>query len=90
MKGTCVAALRATLEAFMDQVKSSVEVILVNDGSTDGTIFRLAEWAGRDTRIKIIHLSRNFGHQLAATAGLEYAPGDAVVLLDADLQDPME
>lgn len=86
----CVAALRASLESFMSQVQGIVEAVLVNDGSTDGTILRLAEWAAHDPRIKVIQLSRNFGHQLAATAGLEFATGDAVVLLDADLQDPMD
>jgi dolichol-phosphate mannosyltransferase len=86
----CVPALRAALESFMSQMQCQVEAVLVNDGSTDATVCRLAEWAGQDTRIKVIHLSRNFGHQLASTAGLEFATGDAVVLLDADLQDPLE
>jgi polyisoprenyl-phosphate glycosyltransferase len=86
----CIPDLRVHLESFFPEVKGDVEVVLVNDGSSDGTIFRLAEWAGQDPRIKVIHLSRRFGHQLAATAGLEFATGDAIVLMDADLQDPME
>jgi dolichol-phosphate mannosyltransferase len=84
-----VDMLRGELEAFMREVKSEVEVLLVNDGSSDDTLARIADWASQDRRIKIIHLSRNFGHQIAATAGLDHASGDAVVLIDADLQDPL-
>jgi dolichol-phosphate mannosyltransferase len=73
----------------MHDVHSQCEVILVNDGSSDGTLQKIADWAGEDHRIKVLHLSRNFGHQIAATAGLDYASGDAVVLIDADLQDPL-
>jgi polyisoprenyl-phosphate glycosyltransferase len=84
-----VRFLRTALEQFMAELPAAVEVILVNDGSTDLTLKRVVEWARQDTRIKVLNLSRNFGHQLAATAGLDYANGDAVVLLDADLQDPL-
>lgn len=81
--------LRAELEKFMGEVSADVEVVLVNDGSSDRTIDKIAEWAAEDGRIKALHLSRNFGHQIASTAGLDYAIGDAVVLIDADLQDPL-
>jgi dolichol-phosphate mannosyltransferase len=81
--------LRSAIEDFMMEVKGSTEVILVNDGSRDGTLGLLAAWAADDSRIKVINLSRNFGHQGASTAGLDYARGDAVVLIDADLQDPL-
>ena len=81
--------LRVELEQFMSEVSMEVEVVLVNDGSSDKTIDKIAHWASVDGRIKVIHLSRNFGHQIAATAGLDYATGDAVVLIDADLQDPL-
>lgn len=81
--------LRAELQAFMRDVSAEMEVILVNDGSSDGTIEKLAAWAAEDRRIKVLQLSRNFGHQVASTAGLDYATGDAVVLIDADLQDPL-
>jgi dolichol-phosphate mannosyltransferase len=84
-----VDALRADLERFMREVKSETEILLVNDGSSDETLARIADWAAQDRRIKVIHLSRNFGHQIAATAGLDHASGDAVVLIDADLQDPV-
>ncbi|MGO9095038.1 MAG: glycosyltransferase [Bryobacteraceae bacterium] len=81
--------LRAEVESFMRQAPAETEIVLVNDGSSDGTIQKIADWAAADHRIKVVHLSRNFGHQLAATAGLDFATGDAVVLLDADLQDPL-
>jgi len=83
------AALRAAVEKFARTLAASLELVLVNDGSTDHTLNHLAEWAAADTRVRVLHLSRNFGHQIAATAGLDHATGDAVVLLDADLQDPL-
>src|SRR5262249_23078173 len=66
------------------------ELIVVDDGSTDGTRELLAKLAERDERVKVVELSRNFGHQTALTAGLDHASGDAVVMIDADLQDPPE
>lgn len=66
------------------------EVILVNDGSHDRSLELMREFQQRDPRFKVIDFSRNFGHQTAITAGLDYATGDAVMLLDADLQDPPE
>ncbi len=68
----------------------SFEIIYVDDGSRDGTWELLAELQETDGRVRALRLSRNFGHQLAATAGLDAASGDAVVLIDADLQDPPE
>jgi dolichol-phosphate mannosyltransferase len=67
-----------------------LELILVDDGSTDGTPEVLDELAAEDSRVKVLRLSRNFGHQTALTAGLDHARGDAVVMLDGDLQDPPE
>lgn len=66
------------------------EIILVDDGSSDGTPAALEALAEADRRIRVITLSRNFGHQTALTAGLEHAKGDAIVMIDADLQDPPE
>jgi glycosyltransferase involved in cell wall biosynthesis len=69
---------------------TAFELLVVDDGSTDGTGERLLELAAVDPRVKIVSLSRNFGHQAALTAGLDAASGDAVVMLDGDLQDPPE
>jgi len=66
------------------------EVVLVNDGSTDGTLGAVRDEMRRRPHIVLVNLSRNFGHQLAATAGIEIARGDAIVLMDGDLQDPPE
>ncbi len=66
------------------------ELVLVNDGSSDATPELLDRMAREDPRIRVIHLSRNFGHQAALTAGLEHAVGDVVAMIDADLQDPPE
>lgn len=66
------------------------ELIFVDDGSTDNSFVKMKELWERDKRIKIVKLSRNFGHQIAITAGLEIASGNAIMLMDADLQDPPE
>ncbi len=84
-----------TVSVFYDRVCASLagedfEVVVVDDGSTDATADRLAQLALDDPRVKVIELSRNFGHQTALTAGLDHAAGAAVVMIDADLQDPPE
>ena len=66
------------------------ELIFTDNASTDGTADRLEELAQADSRVRVILLSRNFGHQASLTAGLEHARGDAVAMLDGDLQDPPE
>lgn len=66
------------------------ELVLVDDGSRDASLSRLRRLAAEDERIRVIALSRNFGHQLAITAGIDAADGDAVVVIDSDLQDPPE
>ncbi|TAM82459.1 MAG: glycosyltransferase [Acidobacteria bacterium] len=68
----------------------SFEIIYVDDGSTDGTALILRELQATNSYVRVVRLSRNFGHQVAITAGLEHASGDAVVIIDADLQDPPE
>lgn len=84
-----VPLLRHALQQFTRELQGEAEVILVNDGSTDLTLQQIVDWAREDDHVKVVNFSRNFGHQIASTAGLDYATGDAVVLLDADLQDPL-
>lgn len=69
---------------------TTFELVYVDDGSRDSTVERLREIQQGDRRVRVVVLSRNFGQEMAATAGLEHASGDAVVLIDADLQDPPE
>jgi dolichol-phosphate mannosyltransferase len=76
------------LRPVLDSLDGEQELIFVDDGSRDGTRALLAQAAQRDRRIKVLGFSRNFGHQAAITAGLDFAQGDAVVVMDADLQDP--
>ena len=83
------------VEEFVDRTRAAVadfeyELVLVNDGSADESGEILNRLARNDPRMRVIHLSRNFGHQAALTAGLEHAAGDAVAMIDADLQDPPE
>jgi len=83
------------VEAFYERATAALkdldyELIIVNDGSRDSTPEKLDALAAADPRLRVVHLSRNFGHQAALTAGLEHARGDAVAMLDADLQDPPE
>jgi glycosyltransferase involved in cell wall biosynthesis len=78
------------LLAVLEQICRNFEVIYVDDGSVDSTPELLREMQIHEVRIRVVRLSRNFGHQVAITAGLEHARGDAVVIIDADLQDPPE
>ena len=82
--------LRPQLTKFLDNSPYPCEVIAVNDGSSDQTIDLLVNWSQTDSRIKVLNLSRNFGHEYASTAGIDHASGEAIVLIDADLQDPLE
>ena len=74
----------------LTQLPYEVEVILVNDGSRDRSLELMTRYHQEDPRFKIVDFSRNFGHQVAITAGMDAAGGDAVILMDADLQDPPE
>ncbi len=74
--------------AAVDPLGEPFEIVLVNDGSRDASLRIARELAGQDPRLRVVSLSRNFGHEAASSAGLRYARGRAVVLIDADLQDP--
>src|SRR5712672_808019 len=79
-----------SLLAVLEHLPQVFEILYVDDGSTDRTPEILRELQSLDGRIRVVRFSRNFGHQMAITAGMEYASGDAVVIIDADLQDPPE
>jgi polyisoprenyl-phosphate glycosyltransferase len=78
------------LSDLIERLDADTEVVLVDDGSTDPSFEIMRDQHERDSRFRVVRLSRNFGHQLAITAGLDHAGGDAVVIMDADLQDPPE
>src|SRR5262245_18277095 len=82
--------LLAAVRETMAQTEYDYELIFVDDGSVDGTADFLATAAASDPRLKVLFFSRNFGHQIAITAALDHASGDAVSVMDADLQDPPE
>ncbi|MGD1876750.1 MAG: glycosyltransferase family 2 protein [Kiloniellaceae bacterium] len=83
-------AFHTRLAAVLEQLPHRSEIIYVNDGSSDSTLSILRRLRGADRRIGIVDLSRNFGKEIALTAGLDQAVGDAVIVIDADLQDPPE
>jgi polyisoprenyl-phosphate glycosyltransferase len=85
-----VRVLYGRLRSMLDSLGESSEIIFVNDGSTDGTVNQLVALRREDSSLKMIDLSRNFGKEAAVTAGIDFAAGDAVVVIDADLQDPPE
>jgi len=76
--------------ASVESFTSDYEIIMVDDGSTDRSLEILLRWREKNNRIVVMSLSKNFGHQAAFTAGLEYAAGDIVAMMDGDLQDPPE
>jgi polyisoprenyl-phosphate glycosyltransferase len=85
-----IPELVARLGDVMDQLDADAEAILVDDGSSDRTHDLMLDAVLSDPRIRVVRLSRNFGHQIALTAGTDVAAGDAVIVMDADLQDPPE
>jgi polyisoprenyl-phosphate glycosyltransferase len=85
-----VSELVSRLARLMDTLDGDAEAILVDDGSSDRTYELMTAATSGDPRFRLIRLSRNFGHQIALTAGVDLAAGDAVIVLDADLQDPPE
>ena len=78
------------LLASITVISHNFEIIFVNDGSRDNSFLELVKLSKEDSRVKYINFSRNFGHQIAVTAGLDYSKGAAVVIIDGDLQDPPE
>ncbi len=76
------------IKLFKDSEISDFEVILVNDGSTDETLNQIESICIQDKKVKCLNFSRNFGHQAAITAGMDYASGDAIITMDCDMQDP--
>lgn len=85
-----IPTLYERISHVLDQTGEAWELILVNDGSHDNSLVEMTAISYNDSRVKIVNFARNFGHQTAVTAGIDYAQGQAVILIDADLQDPPE
>ena len=84
----CIQEFYQQVSSAMKTLHESWELVLVDDGSTDGSTNAIREIAKKDAHVRLVIFARNFGHQIAVTAGLDYARGDAVIIIDADLQDP--
>ncbi len=89
-EGENIAVLYTRLAAALQQTQTDYEVIFVDDGSGDDSAQRIRNLTEKDQRVKLVELARNFGHQVAITAGLDFARGNVVAIMDADLQDPPE
>jgi polyisoprenyl-phosphate glycosyltransferase len=85
-----IPELYPRMREVMDRTGEPWELILVDDGSTDGSTALIRKLAENDARVRPVIFARNFGHQIAVTAGVDFARGDAVIIIDADLQDPPE
>lgn len=85
-----IDAFFADIEPVLQSITPDYEIVCVNDGSTDGTEAKLRECCREMPNVRLVSLTRNFGKEIALTAGIDYADGDAVVPIDADLQDPPE
>lgn len=83
-----IPPLYAALVPQLESVSMNYEILFVDDGSTDGSVEEIRKLRARTDRVRLLSLSRNFGHQIALTAGIDHASGDAIVLMDADLQHP--
>jgi dolichol-phosphate mannosyltransferase len=84
----CVHEFYQQASVVMETLQQPWELVLVDDGSTDGSTDAIRKIAKKDAHVRPVIFARNFGHQIAVTAGLDYARGDAVIIIDADLQDP--
>ena len=78
------------LKKIMDSIGEDYELIFIDDGSKDSTEDKIKDFAKKDNKVRLLSFSRNFGHQIALSAGLDYVSGDAIIIIDADLQDPPE
>jgi len=78
------------LKAVMDRLQESYELLFINDGSRDQTLEIMKDISNKDHHVRVINFSRNFGHQVAISAGVDHAVGEAIIFIDADLQDPPE
>jgi dolichol-phosphate mannosyltransferase len=85
-----IQELYRRLYEVLDQTGEAWELIMIDDGSTDDSASLIRQYAEEDSRVRPVIFARNFGHQIAVTAGLDYSRGDAVVIIDSDLQDPPE
>lgn len=85
-----IPVLHSRLSAVLEEMHIDHEVIFVDDGSTDDSVNQLRSLTAKDNRVTLVELARNFGHQVAITAGLDFARGKAVAVMDGDLQDPPE
>jgi len=85
-----IALIYEKLDHLMNKINGDWELIFINDGSSDNTLILLIDLSFKDKRVKVIDLSRNFGHQIAILSGLQHASGDCIITMDCDLQDPPE
>jgi len=85
-----ITVLHSRLTAVLEGIHIEYEIIFVDDGSNDDSLSQLKNLSVRDNRVLVVELARNFGHQVAITAGLDYSQGKAVIVMDGDLQDPPE
>ena len=85
-----IEELYTRISAAMSKLDEKYEILFVNDGSTDNTLDKLIELHKKNPKVFIIDFSRNFGRQMAMTAGIDYAHGNAIILMDGDLQHPPE
>jgi len=86
----CLQEMFRRVSAVMESTLETWEMIIIDDGSRDGSTEQIREFGKKDARVKPVIFARNFGHQIAVTAGMDYAQGDAIIIIDADLQDPPE
>lgn len=86
----CLQILYERLQLLSEKLSCAVQILFVNDGSTDDTLLKIKEFQEKDNRITFVDLSRNYGKEVALSAGIDYTKGDALVIIDADLQDPPE